>query len=404
MRFEVTVAVRYLKSSRLQTFLILAGVTVGILAYTFMAALINGLAENLTREVIGNIAHVTLEPREHVPRLLTPPEDARALVAVQRGNERRPEIEGWRRLARLVADTPGVVRTVPQVVGNGFVQRGEKIKPVQVTGIEAGKFSDIIDLGDNIVQGSLDPGPGEVVIGVKLARDFGLSTGQRIRLRSERGRERVLTVRAVFDVKSASINERVVFVDLGTAQNLMGLEGSVTEIAVDVNDIYAAPRIGRRLAAATGLEASDWIEENQRLQEALTSQANTGRLIKLFALVTIVTGVGSVLLVAAFRRKAEIGIMRSFGVKKRSIMAVFVLQGFLIGLVGSVLGAFCGWLFCSLLLEALKRPDGSPGLPVNPAQGEYLTAIVLATVTSSLSAILPARQAAQVDPVEVIQQ
>lgn len=404
MRFELKVAVRYLRSSRLQTSLILSGVAIGIVAFTFMAALINGLRENLTDEVIGNIAHVVLRPEEHVPGLLDDPGRARALVAVQRGNERRPQITGWRQIVRTLEASPDVVTVVPQAVGNGFVQRGEKVQPVAITGMESGQFNSIIRLGDNLVAGTLDPGPGEIVVGTKLAEEFGIAVGQRLRVRSDRGREHTLLVRAIFDVQSASINERVVFVELGTAQNLLGLAGSITEIAINIRDLDAAREAAERLAAVTGLEGRNWIDDNQRLEEALTAQASTGRLIKLFATISIMNAVGAVLLIATVRRKAEIGIMRSFGVSRGAILRIFVLQGAIIGLVGSCLGAAGGWLLCKLLVEAVRRADGTPGLPVNPAQGEYVIAIVLSTFASAFSAILPARQASRVDPVEVIQQ
>ena len=404
MRFEVKVAWRYLRSSRLQSGLILAGVALGIVVYTFMAALINGLADNLTQNVIGNLAHVTLEPRELEPRVLLPPEEGEALVAVQRSNERRARIQGWQPLVRTVEAMPGVTAVSPQVGGNGFIRRGEKIAPVAITGLRRGQISAIVDLQPNLVRGTLDLGPGDLVIGVGLADDLSVTTGQRLRLVSDRGRERVLTVRGIFDVGSASLNERVVFLELQTAQSLLDLPGAVSQIQLKLADIYAAPQIAERLAGATGLQAKNWIDENRRLQDALRSQGTTGDLIKVFSLMTIVVGVASVLLVAALRRRAEIGILRSMGVKRGSITAIFLLQGFLIGLIGSGTGAALGWGFCQLLVAVARRPDGSLALPVDPAQGEYLPAILLATAASCLAAILPARAASKVDPVEVIQQ
>lgn len=404
MRYEIKVAVRYLLSSRLQTALILAGVAVGILAYTFMAALINGLAQRLTEDVIGNIAHVVLEPPDRSPELLLPPASGQALVAVQRADERRPEIEGWRPLARAVAAVPGVTAVAPQVVGSGFIQRGEKVVPVSLLGVESDKVSAIVDLEGSLARGSLALGPEDVLIGVTLADELGLTAGQRLRLESERDRERVLTIRGIFDVGSANLNERVAFVELRTAQSLLDLGGAISEIEVKVADIYRAPELGRYLAGITGLEAKDWIAENRRLQEALRAQANTGRVIKFFSMLTILIGVASVLLVSVLRHRAEIGILRSFGVSRASVRAIFLLQGGFIGVAGAGGGAFLGWLFCLLLREGLRRPDGSPGLPLDPAQGEYAMAVLLATAASCLAAALPARAAARVDPVEVIQQ
>ncbi len=403
MPFEVKVALRYLRSSKLQTGLILAGIAVGIVAYTFMAARINGLEVKLTDDVIGNIAHIVLEPSEVHPRLIVPPAEGSALVAVQRANERRPEIEGWRPLVTAIDARPEVVAVAPLATGNGFFQRGEKVMPVGITGVEPLRASAILDLEGGLVLGSVVLGPGDVLIGVELADELGVTTGQRLRLRSDRNRERTLNVRGIFDVGSASVNERLAFVDLRTAQSLLDLEGAISRIELKVADIYQAPAIARRLGATTGLEATDWIASNERLQDALRAQGSTGSMIKVFSLLTIVIGVASVLLLAAVRRRSEIGIMRSFGISRGSVRRIFQLQGFLLGLIGSGVGAAGGYGFCLLLQAATRRPDGSFGLPVDPALGEYGTAMALATAASTLAAILPARAAAKVDPVEALQ-
>lgn len=400
--YEIKVALRYLRSSRLQTFLILAGVAIGIVAYTFMAALINGLAVRLTDDVIGNLAHVVLEPRDRMPGLIETPAGFSPLLAVQRTDEKRPEIEGWRPLVERLERMPEVTAISPQAIGNGFFQRGEKIMPVGINGVEPGRLSAIIDFEAGLVRGSAGIGPGDVLIGVRLAEELGVITGQRLRLRSDRDIERTLTVRGIFDVGSANANERLAYLDLRTAQTLLELEGAVTQIALKLSDIYAAPGVAERLAGETGLEAKDWISENTRLQGALRAQGTTGDMIKVFSLLTILIGVASVLLLAAVRRRAEIGIMRSMGVSKGSIRRIFQLQGLFIGLFGSTLGAAGGWLFCRLLMEVTEQPDGSVALPVDPALGEYDTAILLATACATFAAILPARAAAKIDPVEAI--
>ncbi len=403
-RFEITVAWRYLRSSPLQTGLILLGIVVGILVYTFMAALINGLAKRLTDDVVGNLAHVTLEPPERVPVLLLTPAEGRTQVAVQRLNQQRTAITGWRQLVMTIAQTPGVTVAVPQVIGNGFIQRGEKIAPVAITGCEPENLSAIIDVAGGLVRGMARLAPGEALIGARLAEELGVTTGQRLQVQSERGRTRALIIRGIFDVGSASVNERVVFVELATAQALMDLPGSVTQIAVKLQDIFTAQQLAGRLAGSTGLQAKNWIDENRRLQEGLRSQGMTGDLIKIFSLMVIIIGVASKLLLSAVRRSPEIGIMRSMGVSKRAIIFIFLLQGWLLGLLGSSLGAGVGWVFCEFLRVATLRPDGRPGLPIDPALGEYGRAIVLATLFSTLAAILPARAAAKVDPVEVLHQ
>ncbi len=404
MPFELTVALRYLRSGRLQTVLIFSGVAVGIVVFTFMAALINGLAVSLTNDVIGNLAHVRLEPAPHVPRQLGETKGLRTLLAVQRGNEPRAAINGWRGFVQTAEGFPEVTKVVASVSGSGFTQRGEKILPINVTGYELGKESSMIDLAASIVRGTATLSSGEVLIGVTLADEMGVTTGQRLRIRSDRGRERTLLIRGIFDVRNANINERAVFTDMATAQGLFDLGGAVSRIEIKLADAFTAPAIAERLGALTGLNAVDWISENGRLQDALRAQGSTGDVVKFFAILLIVIAVASQLLLSVLRRRSEIGIMRSMGVSRASVTSIFVAQGLLIGLMGSLIGAGLGYGFAKFLVFVTQRPDGSLGLPVDPALGQYGLAITIATVAATLAAVLPARLASGFDPVEVIQQ
>jgi lipoprotein-releasing system permease protein len=404
MPFEFRVALRYIRSGRLQSLLIFAGVAVSIVVFTFMAALINGLAISMTDDVIGSIAHVRLEPAPRLPRDLGVAGSVRRLVAVQRGNEPRAAVNGWREWERLIEALPGVSAVAASVSGSGSVVRGERILPVTVAGYETGKESAMLDVAGGIVRGAATLSPGEVLIGTTLADELGITTGQRLRIRSDRGRERALIVRGVFDVRSAAANERLAVTDLTTAQGLFELGGAVSRIEVKLTDVFTAAAAAERLGALTGLDAVDWIRENERLQDALRAQASTGDLVKFFAVLLIVIAVQSQLLLSVLRRKAEIGIMRSMGVTRSSVTGIFVTQGFLTGFLGSVLGAALGYGFASFLALVTLRPDGSRELPVDPALGEYGAAVLIATLVSTVAALLPARVASGVDPLEVIQQ
>jgi lipoprotein-releasing system permease protein len=176
----------------------------------------------------------------------------------------------------------------------------------------------------------------------------------------------------------------------------------LTEIEIKLADIYAARDIARQLADSTGLEATAWMDKNQRLREALEGQGSSGNIIKMFTLITIVVGVASALLLTTFRRRPEIGIMRSFGISQRFVLSVFMLQGALIGIIGSIVGCFLGWSF-STLLANIGAASGRR-LPVDPALGQYDIALLLAAAASIAAALWPARAASRIDPVEAISQ
>ena len=126
-------------------------------------------------------------------------------------------------------------------------------------------------------------------------------------------------------------------------------------------------------------------------------------MIKGFSLLTIAIGVASALYLSVARRRSEIGILRSFGIGRGAIVRTFVFQGLFVGGFGSLVGVVLGFGFAHLLLALSTQASGVPSIPIDPVQGEYLRAAVLATVASGLAAILPARSAARIDPLEAIQ-
>jgi lipoprotein-releasing system permease protein len=403
MRFELEVALRYLRSSRLQSALLLLGVAIGVLVFTFIAMLINGLRERLTEDVIGNLPHVTLEPREREPAYLGAGK-GEPLVVRRLSTWKSREIRNHRAALQAIGGTRRVRAVSPEVTGNGFFVRGERIAGVAIVGVEPANVTAIANLRRGLRDGSLDLDVGDVLIGQSLADELDVEVGSRLVLRSERLRERVFTVRGIFSLGIEASDRRTAYVNIRAARFQLEVTNGVSRIAVKLDDPFRAATAADELARATGLDAKSWIEENERLRDALGSQAATGNLIKAFSLITVVIGVASALLLAAIRRRSEIGIMRSFGIRRRSVVSIFVLQGVIVGLVGSSLGAVLGRAFGALLLAIARRPDGTPVLPLDPAQGEYALAITLATCGSALAAVFPARAAAKVDPVEVISQ
>lgn len=125
-------------------------------------------------------------------------------------------------------------------------------------------------------------------------------------------------------------------------------------------------------------------------------------MIQLFSLVSIIIGVASALVLSAYRRRPEIGIMRATGISSGFIAQVFVLQGLIIGLVGGAIGCLVGYGLCQGL-ASIAGPDGRPALPIAPERGGYLTVFVLATLGAVAASAWPARSASKVDPLDAIQ-
>lgn len=398
MLYAAKLALRHLLSTPGQTLLLMLGVAVGVSVFVFMSALIGGLATLLTQRTVGSIPHITFEMAERDPQRIVGGPGVQ--VAVQKDLSRRAQIMVWEPAVALIEATRGVTAVSPQIRGSAFVQRGQAIAPVSVIGVQPDKLSAIADVAGAIVAGTEALTPDSVLIGQTLADDLGLRVGQVIVVRSERDRERSFRIGGIFALGIASADRQALYMNFRTARALFDLPSGISRIEVKVAPPAAAPRIAERLRGATGLKTTPWTDENEQLFEALDAQGRTGTIVKTFALITIVIGIASAMLLSIVRRRGEIGIMRAAGASQRFVLGIFVIEGTLIGAIGAVGGALIAWL-ALLPFPPLEAVEGG-GLPVDRAQGDYVVAVLLTTLAAGLASIVSARRAARIDPVEAI--
>lgn len=385
-----------------QTLLLIAGVAVGVTVFVFITALIAGLAVRLTEQVTGNGAHISLEPPTRVARVLAGPDLPVESVALVSTFQRK-QIRNWPMIVELLRANPSVSAISAQISGSAVLVKSEAVTSVSIIGVEPQGIDAISEITPKIVEGDGDLGADGLLIGVRMAEDLGLTAGQSVLLRTERGVERQLTVKGVFRTGVQSLDERVAFLSLQTARPLFVLPEGVTNIEIKLKDPEEARAMARFLADATGLRATSWQEKNVNLEDALVAQGRTGTMIQVFSLISIIIGIASALVLSAYRRRSEIGIMRAFGVPGGFILWVFLLQGLLIGLIGALIGCATGYGLC-VWLEGITNAEGVPVLPIAPDQGGYVAALVLTTLGAVIASILPARSASKVDPLEAIQQ
>lgn len=401
MLYALKFALRYLGSSKLQTGLLVLGVAIGVFVFVFISALIGGLGMFLVDRTVGDISHVTIEAPSRDATLISASPDSTAVI-YQKAVGQREVLRTADAFLPMLDTMDGIQATSQQIVGNGFVLRGQSRAPVYVKGVEADKVSAIADIEGHLVAGSARLTNTSIIIGSTLASDLGLRVGQVINLQSDRNVERALIIAGIFSVGVETLDARTAFVSLPAARSLFDLDQGISRIEIKLHDLNAAESYARRIAAMTGLKATPWTENNAQLLDGLRAQKNSGDLIKAFSLITIVIGVASALLLSTYRRRPEIGIMRAFGASRVFVVVVFVIQGILVGLIGGVLGAGLGYLVMSPFPVPQQAQAGS--LPVDVRQGDYFMAIILTVLGAIMASILPARAAAKVDPVEVIGQ
>jgi len=407
--FALRVALRYFRAGGVQSALTVLGVGVGLTVFIFISALIGGLQKGLIDRVIGSLSHVTVVPSEPSVRSLTVPsarDAAGSITAIREEKvvDRDPRIGAWQPLVAVVEKEPGIIAVSPSVAGAGFAVRGTQIRPITFRGVLPERASGIVDIPGKLKEGRFELAGQTCVIGVELAGDLGVRVRDRLRVRSGKGREMMLTIEGIFDVGISEINARSVYVSLTNAQRLLDLVGYVTSIETKLADVFTANEVADRLAARTGLQVESWMRQNREFLSGLQAQSGSSNMIKVFVMVAVAFGVASVLIVAVVQKQREIGILKSMGARTRTILTIFLLQGFLVGLLGSVVGCAMG----SLLVWGLTLIPGenatAPGrlFPAELEVAYLVQAVAAALVVGMLAGLAPARRAARMDPMEVI--
>jgi len=404
--FEWIVAIRFLREGRLQTLFIVAGVAIGVAVIVFMSALLAGLQTNFIRRVLSAQAHIQLLPPQQVTRALRLGTDAvRGEVEgaiVQPPLQRLKSIDQWQAVAEQVRAMPDVMVVSPVAGGSALIVRGSASRAVTASGIEPELYYRIVDLNDKIVRGSARLTGTDILIGTELASDLGVDVGDKLRLTSANGAIVTLTIAGIFDLGSKGANQRNTFMALHTAQSLLGLPGGVTSLEVTVRDIYGAEVIAQRITAATGVEADSWIKTSAQFFAAVSAQTTANTSIRFFVGLSVAFGIASVLVVSVVQKSREIGILRAMGISQGQILRVFLLQGGLLGLSGSVVGCAIGALGLWMWQRLARNADGTPMFPLVFDPTLFIAALLLATLTGLAAAFAPALRAARLDPVVAI--
>lgn len=398
MRFEWLVALRFLREGRTQSFFILTGVGVGTAVIVFLSSLITGLQESIIRRTLGTQAHIVVRPQEEVPQILDTAADAR----VERPAQRVRSIVGWQQTIDLVDHLPDVVAVAPTITGPGFALRTRGTSSVVLRGIDPDSYFRIVDLTPFVKSGEFRLRGFEAVIGVELARNLGVSVGDRIRVQAGTGRTAILQISGTVDPGNKDLSQRWVFVSLRLAQTLLGIEGGVSTLEVRVTDFFQAQPVADQIAQRTGLIADSWLASNAQLMVGLRSQSASSIMIQTFVILAVALGIASVLAVSVVQKSREIGIMRAVGTRASQIQRIFLIQGLLVGLVGSAGGVLTGILLSLFFASLARNADGSATFPVALTWTLYFRATMVATVTGVAAAFLPARRAAKLDPADVI--
>ena len=209
-------------------------------------------------------------------------------------------------------------------------------------------------------------------------------------------------IRALLDLGSRDLNRRYVYTALRPAQSMLKISGRITNIDVAVDDIMRADEVAARLRAQSGQQIESWIQTNKQVFAAIGNQDIMTILIRVFVTIVVVLGIASVLVVSVVQKRKEIGIMRAIGATRSQMLRVFLMQGALVGFSGALVGTAFGMVLISVFSRILRSASGAPLFSLAFDFNLMLVALSAATLLGVLAAVLPARNAANLDPAEAI--
>ena len=402
MKFVWTVAWRLMREGRFQSLLILAGVTIGVAVVVYITAVVNGLQANIIEKTLSTQAHIVLKPREDRNRRLIDLPARELMTEIETRTQRENTIDDWERRRQVATGIAGIRTSAAIASGPGFATKGGVRKSVSLIGVELEDYQRIVPLEAKLQAGKVQLPQGTVLIGNELARELGIRPGGRIRLVAATGVAESYTVSGILDFGIKDLSRRWVLMPLRSAQSLLGYRLDVTEIYLQTDDLFEADRLAALAAARTGLDADSWQASNSQLVTALRSQTASTWMIKIFVTLAVALGIASVQVVSVVQKRPEIGILRAMGTPASRIRAIFLVQGGLYGLVGSLLGTSLGAVLSLGFSQLARNSDGSALFPVVITPSLFIVTALIATVVGVLSAYLPARRAAALDPVEAI--
>ncbi|MZQ74667.1 MAG: FtsX-like permease family protein [Peptoclostridium sp.] len=397
---ELKIGIRFLKEGRMQTILILLGISAGVAVQVFLGSLITSLQEDLINRTIGTSPHITIAGAKHGQASLR---DGISISTSGNIPLERARLRNYQQIVEQLDKNDSLTAVSPVVSGSGFVTKSGDNTPVTIRGVSIERADRIYDIKNRISEGRFDVSGSNVLIGTSLAKEYGLEAGGSVTIRLPSGVSSDFIISGIFDLESEALNEGLVFMDIKRAQSLFESINYVSQIELQVKDVFAADAIALDISASLpDTSVNNWKDENASLLTALRSQSSSSYTIQAFVVAAVALGISSVLAVSVVQKSKEIGILKAMGMRPRSIARVFLLQGALLGTVGSAIGIVLGIILIEGFIFGTSLQSGEPtfAIRIRPLAITGIAAIAL--VTGTLSALIPARRSAGLEPIEVI--
>lgn len=381
MKLALRIAWRFLTSSKSQTILIILGIAIGVSVQVFIGSLIAGLQQSLLDTAIGRSSQITISPAERGERIA----DYEAIIDDLKTAE--PEITA----ISAVADS------------SGFIIANDSTFPILMRGFQFEAAEGIYKIDEAILEGSLPSGD-EVMVGKEFVDEASLKVNDEITVQTPWGTTREVTISGVFDLGVSSLNKNWALAETALVQSIFDYGDEVTAIESQVSDVFTADVISDRIATTlpSTLKVENWKVLNASLLSGLNGQSISSLMIQVFVLVSVILGIASVLAISVSQKSRQLGILKAMGIRDRVASLIFLLQGFILGIFGAIVGVGFGLGLAFAFTKFAVNPDGTPVIELFIDPQFIIISALIALLSATLAALIPARSSSRLSPIEVI--
>jgi len=408
MRLLLEIAFTHIMGRGRQTLVSIAGVTLGVGFAIAMAALMQGSQDEFVGTLIDAMPHVQVTDEQRTPPV-QPAERAFDAVAF-RGLRPEDDIRGilnpTAAVARLRAWVPGALSAGLSL--QGVARYGGTERGVQIMGVEPADALKVSTIGEDMVEGrfeDLGAAGFSAAIGDRLARRLGAELNDSLRLTTATGLARQFKVVGLFHSGVVQTDEGQVYVLLKSAQVLAGRQNAVNDIRIRLRDPNEARLVAARAEEMLGYKSVSWQEANEDLLEAF--QIRNIIMYTVVAAILVVAGFGifNIVSIITHEKARDIAILKSLGFREGDIRVIFLAEGALMGLSGSLMGSALGYTLTTVMSHIefnVAQATELTHLPVTFNWIHYLIASSLAVGSAAIAGLLPARKASRGNPVDII--
>lgn len=408
--YELFIGLRYLRAKRRNGFISvislisMLGIAVGVMALITVLSVMNGFEEELRSRILSMTSHAT----------------------VTGAGDR---LSGWKEVIEVAEEHPDVVGAAPYVEAEGMLSNAGKLSGAAIRGVLPQEEVQVSDLHTKMLRGNmadLEAGEYRIVLGRYLAYSLGAQVGDKIVLLISEGnvtpagivpRMRRFTVTGIFEAGMYEYDRTLAYIHLDDARRLFNLDDQVTGVRLQLTDMFESRRVVRELVDHLDgtYYLSDWTRKHANFFRAIATEKTV-----MFVILTLIVAVAafniiSTLVMVVTDKQADIAILRTLGAAPRSIMAMFMVQGTFIGVLGTAIGVTLGVLLSLNVenivpaLERLLQRDLLPDdvyyisdLPSKMEISDVSTVAIVAFSLSVLAGIYPAWRAARTQPAEAL--